>query len=689
MLNLQLLEIKLKINLIKMKRLILLIFVLTLNTTWSQKNDEAIMYINGKAVSSAEFENLYTKNLDMVQDPTQKDIDNYLNLFISYKLQLEDAYQKKYDTLPHLVKELKKYRDDLAKKYKTDEELIEKLIKEAYDRKKYEVNVSHILIQVAQNALPADTLKAYQKIMKIYKKAISGEDFYELAYQYSQDPSAKENRGKIGYITVFSTVYPFETAAYNTPVGEISKPFRTRFGYHIVKVEDKRPARGEVEVAHIMVREKFNPNINEEINKIKRKNAGKKNEKEKQVEENKNENDPKTRIFDIYNKLKEGKDSFENLAKKYSDDKNTAKFGGKLRRFGIRQMVPEFEEQSFALQKIGDFSKPFKTKYGWHIVKLIKKYPVPEFDKAKIELKNKILRDERAQVGKEKLIQQLKQQFKIEMKSSLDKALSYIDKSFFENKWNLPKGNINEEILFEIDQNEKVTFKDFFEFIYKRQKQNPNAYKNKKEIIEALFEQFKKEKLFAYYMNHLEEIYPDFANTINEYKNGLMLFYIKSDMIWTKAAKDTVGQKEFFEQNKNNYKINKRYKILMIQANDKKTASKISKFLKKGKSINYIKKKYNNVIINEKILNRDDAFVQKHQLEENKTLVYKDNNQYLVLKLMEILPEQEAVFKNVVGKVISDYQNYLEEQWLKELKQKYPVKINESVWKKIRSKYKN
>ena len=177
MLNLQLLEIKLKINLIKMKRLILLIFVLTLNTAWSQKNDEAIMYINGKAVSSAEFENLYTKNLDMVQDPTQKDIDNYLNLFINYKLQLEDAYQKKYDTLPHLVKELKKYRDDLAKKYKTDEELIEKLIKEAYERKKYEVNVSHILIQVGQNALPADTLKAYQKIMKIYKKAISGEDF--------------------------------------------------------------------------------------------------------------------------------------------------------------------------------------------------------------------------------------------------------------------------------------------------------------------------------------------------------------------------------------------------------------------------------------------------------------------------------------------------------------------------------
>lgn len=649
-----------------MKKYILLFNIIIGYLLSAQQKDNVLMYVNNKPVYVDEFENLYTKNLDMVQDPAQKDIDNYLQLFIRYKLELEDAYQKKYDTLPYLVKELKKYRNDLAAKYKTDEEIIDKLIKEAYERMQYDVKVSHILIQTPPNAAPQDTLKAYRKIMKIYKQAIAGTDFNDLAVKYSQDPSVKDNRGDLGYINIFTTVYPFETAAYTTPVGKISKPFRTRFGYHIVKVTDKRPARGEVEVAHIMTMDK----------------------KDNKGNVIKDQADAKTRIYEIYNKLKDGKDSFENLAKKYSDDKNTARFGGKLHRFSIRQMVPEIENQSFALQNEGDYSKPFQTRYGWHIVKLLKKYPVPSFDKAKIELKQKILRSERAQMGKEKLLQQIAEKFPIHMQGTLKEVNRYINRDFFKNKWTLPTGKINNKILFEIDGKEKITYKDFFEYLYKRQQHNVNNFNNKKQIIDKLFEQFKKDKLFTYYMNHLEDIYPDFARTMSEYKNGLMLFYIKSDMVWNKAATDTIGQKEFFNKNHSKYKSPEKYQVLMVQANDQKTARKIVKYLKKGKTVKYLKKKFNDLIIKQKEFDKNDDFIQKHQLKQNQIVTYKDGNQYMVLKLTAVIPESEVAFKNVAGKVITQYQDYLEQQWLKDIEQKYPVKLNEEIWKKLRAKYK-
>ncbi len=649
-----------------MKKYILLFNIIIGYLLSAQQKDNVLMYVNNKPVYVDEFENLYTKNLDMVQDPAQKDIDNYLQLFIRYKLELEDAYQKKYDTLPYLVKELKKYRNDLAAKYKTDEEIIDKLIKEAYERMLYDVKVSHILIQTPPNAAPQDTLKAYRKIMKIYKQAIAGTDFNDLAVKYSQDPSVKDNRGDLGYINIFTTVYPFETAAYTTPVGKISKPFRTRFGYHIVKVTDKRPARGEVEVAHIMTMDK----------------------KDNKGNVIKDQADAKTRIYEIYNKLKDGKDSFENLAKKYSDDKNTARFGGKLHRFSIRQMVPEIENQSFALQNEGDYSKPFQTRYGWHIVKLLKKYPVPPFDKAKIELKQKILRSERAQMGKEKLLQQIAEKFPIHMQGTLKEVNRYINRDFFKNKWTIPTGKINNKILFEIDGKEKITYKDFFEYLYKRQQHNVNNFNNKKQIIDKLFGQFKKDKLFTYYMNHLEDIYPDFARTMSEYKNGLMLFYIKSDMVWNKAATDTIGQKEFFNKNHSKYKSPEKYQVLMVQANDQKTARKIVKYLKKGKTVKYLKKKFNDLIIKQKEFDKNDDFIQKHQLKQNQIVTYKDGNQYMVLKLTAVIPESEVAFKNVAGKVITQYQDYLEQQWLKDIEQKYPVKLNEEIWKKLRAKYK-
>ena len=644
-----------------MKRYTFLLFLLLSGIFYAQQS-QVLMTINGKPVTVDEFESMYTKNLDLVQDPAQKDIDNYLELFTRYKLELEDAYQKKYDTLPQLKLELKSYRRDLAKKYLSDNEIIDKLVKEAYDRMKTDVHVAHILIQVSPDASPQDTLKAYKKIMSIYKKAVAGEDFSKLAQQYSQDPSAKENKGDLDYINVFHTVYPFETAAYNTPVGQVSKPFRTRFGYHIVKVLDKRPARGKIEVAHIVTM----------------------NNKKDSV------GDAKSRIYEIYKKLQDKQDTFENLARKFSDDKNSARRGGKLRPFGIRAMIPPFEKAAFALKNPGDISEPFQTRYGWHIVKLLKKYPVPPFEKAKTELRQKVMRDERSKLGKEKLMKRIEKQFPIEMKGSLKIVNRHITKDFFKAKWKIPKDKHVNDTLFVINNDKAVTYKDFYMYLFRRQSHTTASYKDKKYIIKKFFERFKKDKLYEYYNNHLEQIYPDFARTMEEYKNGLMLFRIKSDIVWDKSLKDTLGLKNFYESHKENYRLPERYHILMVQANSKKTAKKIAKDLRKGKKKEEIIKKYKdkNILLKEKDYLAEDGIVKNHGLKPDKPVVYKEGKQYIVLYLKETKPEEIPKLDDIKGKVTNDYQNYLEEQWLKELKQKYPVKLNETVWRQLRSKYK-
>ena len=644
-----------------MKRYVILIFLL-LSSVLTAQQSPVLMTINNKPVTTDEFESMYTKNLDLVQDEAQKDIDNYLQLFTRYKLELEDAYQKRYDTLPQLKRELKTYRRDLAKKYLSDNDIIDKLVKEAYERKKHDVRVAHILIQLASDAAPKDTLKAYNKIRSIYNKAVAGEDFSKLAKQYSQDPSVKDNAGDLDYINVFHTVYPFETAAYNTPVGQVSKPFRTRFGYHIVKVLDKRPAKGKIEVAHIVTLDN------------KKNEAG----------------DAKTRIYNIYNKLKNNEDTFENLARKFSDDKNSARRGGKLRIFGIRTMIPVFEKVAFALKNPGDISEPFQTRYGWHIVKLLKKYPVPTFDQAKTELRHRVMRDERSKMSKEKLMKRIEKQFPVKMVGSLKEVNRHITKDFFKNKWQIPEDKSVNKTLFIINNDQVVTYKDFYIYLFRRQSHNTATYDNKKFIIKKFFNRYKKDKLFDYYNNHLEQIYPDFAKTMEEYKNGLMLFRIKSDMIWDKSVKDTVELQKFYNEHKSAYKLPKRYHILMVQTNSKKTAKKIAKDLRKGMKKNAIVKKYKkkNILFKEKDYVDGDAIVKNHKLKVKKPIVYKDGKPYIVLFLKKIKPEEIPELKKIKGKVSNDYQNYLEEQWVESLKKKYPVQLNETVWQQLRKKYK-
>ena len=344
----------------KINRLLIFGFLLVQSFLFAQTK-EVLFTIDNHPYYTDEFIRVYNKNLDLVKDDSQKDLDKYLDLFLGYKLKVEKANKIGLQNGTSYQNELKSYRNQLSKNYVNDSKVTNELVREAYDRMQQEVRASHILILVDEGALPQDTLKAYNKILDIKKRLDAGEDFVTVAKQTSEDPSVKENNGDLGYFSAFRMVYPFENAAFKTNVGQVSKPFRTRFGYHIVKVVDKRANRGEVTVAHIMI---VKPNVSDVAQQEK----------------------AKATIEDIYKKIQQG-ENFESLAQQFSEDKSSAPKGGVLQRFGSGQLSSEeFENVAFSLAKKDDISAPFQSQFGWHIIKLIEKHPVRSFDDMKGEL---------------------------------------------------------------------------------------------------------------------------------------------------------------------------------------------------------------------------------------------------------------------------------------------------------------
>jgi len=494
-----------------MKKYIGLVLVFFSITVVAQKKDKVLMTIDGEEIMISEFKRVYEKNLDAIDNEEAKDLNKNLDLFINYKLKVNEAYAIQLDTLPSYIKEMKMYRNQLATPYIQDSTYVNRLVKEAYFRTKNEIKAKHILIRTPKTPTSKDTLDAFKKITEIRNRIINGEDFEEVAESVSEDPSArtdqksgrKGNRGNLGYFSAFKMVYPFEKAAYTTKVGEVSMPFKTRFGYHIVKVDSLRQSRGEVEVAHILIQDK--------------------SAKEKEL------------IDSIYIRL-ENDEQFKMLARKYSDDKGSKSKGGKLRKFGSGVMVQPFDKIAFSLTKEGAYSKPFKTRFGWHIIQLIKKHPVQSFQELKGELTNRIRSTDRLQLSEKAVVNKLKKTYSVK---EFDDAKSILD---LKNIRELSTDTLN-VTLFEINEKE-IKQSDFITFI--KRKRNTSIF--------DLYKEFKNEEILNYYKDNLEKTEPEFAHLLKEYEDGLLLFELMQRKIWDKASKDTLGLQNFYKLRLNNYK---------------------------------------------------------------------------------------------------------------------------------------
>lgn len=652
----------------KISRLLIFSF-LFVSAFLSAQTKEVLFTIDNHPYYNDEFVRVYNKNLDLVKDDSQKDLDKYLDLFLGYKLKVEKANKIGLQNGLNYQNELKSYRNQLSKNYVNDSKVTNELVKEAYDRMQQEVRASHILVLVDEGALPQDTLKAYNKVIEIKRRLDAGEDFITVAQQTSEDPSVKENNGDLGYFSAFRMVYLFENAAYNTKVGQVSKPFRTRFGYHIVKVVDKRVNRGEVTVAHIMI--------------VKQNDAAQ-NEK------------AKTTIDDIYKKIQQG-EAFESLAQQFSEDKSSAPKGGVLQRFGSGQLSSEeFENVAFELKEKDQISVPFQSQFGWHIVKLIEKHPVRSFDEMKFELEEKIRKDERSLLITNSLAKKLRDKYTITKDVKIiAKIKAAVNDDFYSQTWVVPEKSkeLNGDVLV-INKDKKINAKLFLDFIAAKQKSNIKT-KPIVRLVDELFEKFTEEQLIAYYNENLENEYPEFKNVMDEYRDGLLLFDLMEKEIWNRAKNDTIGLHNYFANNIKNYQWKKRYSADILSSTDKKTVEKAQKFLKKGKSLEYIREQLNkdgkvNIMSKSGMYEEDyDVLSQFENLSKGVTSIVSKDQYFFVVNITDEKSAGAKELSECKGKAISDYQQYLENNWVDELKREFSIQVNQDVFAKVKSQLKN
>jgi len=527
------------------KEVLVAIALISSLVVFAQKDDKTIATINKEKITVGEFKKVYEKNLNAIDNEEGKDVAKNLDLYINYKLKVQQAYAANLDTLKSYKREIQSYKNQLTAPYLQDKAFFDQLVKDAYYRSKNEIRASHILIRLPRNYKPEDTLKAFNKITEARKRVLNGEAFDKVAKEMSEDPSAKDNGGDLWYFYAFRMIYDFEEAAYTIKEGEVSEPFRTQFGYHIVKRTGMRLSKGERQVAHILITDKTSLG--------------------------------KAKADSVYTKLKNGED-FKELAKQYSNDSNSKARGGVLPRFGAGKMVRPFEVATYSLEKEGEFTQPVKTQYGWHIIKLLKAYPIGTFEEMKAGLEERVKRSGRGKMSDQVVLDRLKAEYNIVEVASAKEILKRKDIR------TIPADSAQATIV-KINEKE-IKQSDFIKYTINRRHMS----------LDVLFDNFLNQEVLTYFKDNLKNTNPEFASTLKEYEDGLLLFELMQRKVWNKSS-DSTALKGYFDQNLSRY--------------DSKDLSKIK------------------------------------------------------------------------GKVMNDYQNFLEDEWVKELRSENAVKVNKSTLKKL------
>ena len=669
-------------NFLKMFVLASLIMPAFFAQAQSKTDKEVLMTIGDQSITVKDFTDVYYKNNLKSDVIEKKSVDDYLELFTTFRMKVMEAERLQLDTSAKFKKELAGYRKQLAKPFMSSDDITDELIEEAYQRKLKDIRASHILIRCDKNALPSDTLKAYNKAMDIRKKALAkGADFGALADQYSDDPSAKGmkatdqnparpgNHGDLGYFTVFDMVYPFETGAYNTKEGEISMPVRSDFGYHLIKVVSITDALGSIQAAHIFLQLPFDAPA-EDVAATKQK------------------------ADNIYKELmaQNGK-NWNEMVKQYTDDKGTIARNGALSSFTVSRIVPEFIEVCKSL-KVDEIAKPVRTNYGFHIIKLLSTSGVSSFDKESKGLSERIEKDMRSKKSEELVLRQVKSEYKFKQNDkNLETFLATIDSSILRNAYE-PAANVDmNATLFSLENN-PTKVSDFVTYI--KANMTTQKYVTPATYAYQLYESFSNETAMNYADAHLEDKYPEFKALVQEYKDGILLFDLMDREVWNKAVKDTVGLAEFHKRNASKYMWGDRAYATVITVTRPESLPKVKALLDKGVELDSLRS----------AIQRDSigyAFVRKgfYQRGDNQ---YVDQTEWKVgvrneipstvdqsttiVCIREVRKPEQKTLKESRGLVTSDYQVELEQNWVKSLKEKYPVKINESVLEKVRNMYK-
>jgi peptidyl-prolyl cis-trans isomerase SurA len=643
------------------------------NSIFGQANDPVLLQVANENISKSEFVKVFEKNNTRKEQPDTKALEEYLDLYINFRLKVAEAKALGMDTLKSFRDELAGYRKQLAQPYLFDSKASDKMIEEAYEHRKYDIRTSHILVRCDKLASAADTLAAWNKIMQLRKRIVlKGEDFGTVAAEGSEDPYAKNrvvegqkikgNKGDLGYFTAFDMVYPFERVAYNAKVGEVSMPVRTDYGYHLIKVTDRKPAFGKLQLAHIILVFPAKASLDDSLKVADSANLA-------------------------YKMLRQGVD-FGEVAKKFSDDFSTSGKGGVLPWMGINKLLPDFVANILKMKGKGDYSEPFQTPFGWHIIKLVDSKPVGSFDDEKDDIKQKIAKNDRNTEISNSFINKTKNNYGFTQDlTALSELTSTITDSIFTASWKIEQAAGLNKKLFTIGT------KSYTQSDFARQLATNQRHQQKRDIqafVNQQYNTFVNDAIVKYADSQLEAENPDFKSLITEYHDGILLFDLTDKKVWSKAVKDSTGLAEYYNANKTNYMWDSRLDVTTYNFAKPAIAKPLKKLVKKNLS--------DEVIISKLGQDTTAGLKVNHGLfvkGENPALesipwvpgIYDlksvDGTLTAYVKVIKVVAPEPKQLNEVKGLVTSDYQNYLEKMWISELRAKYPVKVNRDVFNTI------
>ena len=668
-------------------------------------NDPVIFQINERNIYKSQFmkEFLQAMGKDPHAAPTactyekRKALEDYAQLYVNYRTKLADAYALGYDTLASLNQELATYRKELAAPYLIDSATLQQLLREAYERNHYVLHAAHILVPCSETAQPADTLKAYQHAMEIYREAVQAKNFYEVAQKEmrsqrmnDRDPLVREKandlnptEGDLGCFTVFDMIYAFESAAYALKPGEVSKPVHTRYGYHIIKLFEKYEYYGKAQLAHIWI----------------------------------SDNTPKAqgRIMDAYRQLQAGTD-FGTVARDYSEDNSTSQNGGMMPELAPSQLPSIYVEAVAKGLKAGEYSEPFHSHFGWHIIKVIKQETMPDMESLVPYYRSRMTRGERSTKPQKMFVDQCKQKYgftdytqvvtskpkakKVTYAASLAAVRSLVTDSIFAAKFHYNPEDITDmRPLFKIGDQEYDS-RQFARFMYKTRKLHRSC--DLDQFVASRYQDFIKAMVLEYADSRLEQDNPDFGALVEEYRHGLMIFTYNDQKVWSKAIKDTLGFDAFYrtaclthnynDTNDAVYFWNRRARTVVYTIPDStlltrsKALKLVNKGLKKGWDSTKIKKELNlkakqDTLVTNAFFLLEEGSQTMLASNELKAGVYTHvaDSGYQILVVEKVLEPELKSRDEARGYYLNDYQNYLEDQNNMALRKKYNVVIHQDV----------
>ena len=651
---------------------ILSVMIFLFITSFVQAQDERVLVTVGEEkVTVDEFMKVYNKNNVQGEAIDNKSVKGYLDLYVNFRLKVMEAEELGMDTISEFKEELAGYREQLAEPYFVNEEIMDELLQEAYNRKKYNLRASHILIMVGPDAMPEDTLAAYEKIIEARSRVEGGEPFGKVASEMSDDESARDrmvksrdgernvsgNGGDLAYFSAFDMVYQFETGAYNTDIGELSMPVRTDYGYHIIKVTDKIDALGSIEVAHLYLKMPENAAKTDSA-------------------------DIKLRIDSLYQRIQDGED-FDELTREYSDDKGSSSRGGLLPKFEVNRMVPEFIKAISTLSDSGDVSKPVITSYGWHLIKLYSYSGIQPFEDVKADLTKRLQKDKRAQKSEEVIIADIKKEYSYKQNSeSLKAVYNIVDSTIYEGSWEIPEGSNLSDIVFTLGD-QLYSQEDFVNYLQQNQKIGREEKIN--EYVNKVFKEYVEEECRAYEDGRLEEKYPEFKAIVKEYRDGILLFELTDQKVWSKAVNDTVGLKAYHEEHEKDFMWDTRLDAVIYTFTDTTYVDITKGLIKSGLSDEEIITQVNGDSLSVLTINRkkfskgDNELIDDIKWKNGTVHMSRKDGISRYVKVNKKLSPEPKSFDEARGLITAGYQEYLEKEWIDTLKIKYPVEINNEV----------